>query len=973
MKKTIIYLIVAVVSGLLTVSCDDTQDYRVDPSSGSTLKVSGDLKTSYFTLSNSLFMAPESVQAVITTLMPVDGGDKRDYETMCTVRDGNMECGLTLPASENIPDGEYFLTMRMYNGGHLGGRLRVHFKDEMLHLVSEEAVNYMGLKGVGTAEDPYLIGTSGDFSSLIVNLSRDPQSGAGRYFRQTASFEAPPRGSDADGRGWFSVPFAGNYDGGGFTISNLFYVGAGDPDKDSGIGLFSSLLNGAEIHSLTLSGVSLTKMSADCGVLAGTASGTVSVRDIKVEGTIGGDIDNCGALVGRLNGSLTVENFDLQATVKGRSRVGGVVGKMDGGALTVKNMTTADRKFLLVGNEYVGGVVGDLSGTFNLSDITLQHTVSSEDGDVNIIQGNGGSCVGGVVGIVRHVSSPATVSGVGMMCPVGGGSGKGVGGIFGMITLDGAVTVSGCSVSSIVSGGDEIGGFAGYCEINGGASLTFSGADDANRVIVDHNAAGVKGNNSVGGLFGKIKGSPSMKSSVRVAANVSGTGNCVGGFAGEAHQIDLDMSKVSFTSSTMKIKGNDRVAGFIGYSDDNSRLTDNNRFDYAENGKGVQVPPASRFTSRFNGEVSGNTFVGGVVGYMHNTTATGVSVKCTVTGSRQHTGGIAGYASDVKLTDVTFLGTVRGKECTGGIAGKVDYGATFNDCINYASVKGDNYTGGIAGCIDPTHKTQSFSWLVNTGAVEGSGNVGGVVGGIGIGAGTGHDQTFNHLANYGEVESSGGHDTAVGGIIGNLVCTHVNVASCANHGRVHSSGEVHGIGGILGSAGRDPKGATNKIDYNPAVYNCCNKGEIVCNNSSSRIGGIAGYLEEGSGDALKPGAIIYDCYNMADIPSKSNSDNGGILGYADIFSNIYRCVNFGKVSHGNGTIGTHKSGSFHHDHLYMYNDGVSQTWCSDGYVTDENRSSKSTYGGFDFNKVWDMVDGWPVLRDCPFQSVTFKP
>lgn len=74
MKKTIIYLIVALMSGLGTVSCDDTQDYRVDLSSGSTLKVSGDLKTSYFTLSNALFMAPESVQAVITTLMPVDGG-----------------------------------------------------------------------------------------------------------------------------------------------------------------------------------------------------------------------------------------------------------------------------------------------------------------------------------------------------------------------------------------------------------------------------------------------------------------------------------------------------------------------------------------------------------------------------------------------------------------------------------------------------------------------------------------------------------------------------------------------------------------------------------------------------------------------------------------------------------------------------------------------------------------------------------
>lgn len=969
MRKTVLYLIIAFISGMLAVACDDTQDYRVDTRSGSSLRVNGELKTSYFTLSNSTFMAPESVQAVITMLSPVDGGERREYETMCTVRNGNMECGMNLPANDNIPDGEYYLTMRMYNGEHLGGRLKVLFKDEMLHVVSEEAVSYMGLKGLGTVDDPYLIGTSGDFSSLLVNLQRDPQCGAGRHFRQTATFEAPPRGSDADGRGWFSVPFAGEYDGGGFTISNLFYVGASDPEKDKEIGLFASLLNGAEIHHLTLSGVSLTKISVDGGILAGTAAGTVVLRDIKVEGTIGGDTDHCGALVGRLNGSLTVENFDLQATVKGRSCVGGVVGKVDNGVLTVKKMTTADRKFLLVGNENVGGVAGDLSGTFNFSDIKLMHTVSAEDGDVNIIQGNGGSCVGGLVGIVRHVSSASAVSAVEMMCPVGGGAGKGVGGFFGMLLLDGGLTVSGCSMTSIVSGGDEIGGFAGYCEIKGGGSLTFDGTDDATRVIVDHNAAGVRGNSSVGGFFGKIKGSLTMKTRVRIAANVSGTGQSVGGFVGEAHSLSLDLSRVAFTSSTMKISGGDRTGGFIGYSDDGCTLTDSNHFDYAENGKGVQVPPSSRFVSRFNGEVSGKTFIGGVVGYMRSSEASGVSVGCTVTGS-MHTGGIAGYASGSKFRDVTFFGTVRGKECTGGIAGKIDYAASLQDCINYGTVGGDNYTGGIAGNIDVSHHTQDFSWCVNTGDIKGAGNVGGVIGCIS--GETGMNQNFHDLANYGTVDSSGGHDTAVGGIIGNLKCTHVSVVACANHGPVHSSGEVHGIGGILGSSGRDPGGLSNSINYNPAVYHCCNKGTISCDNSTSRVGGIVGYLEEGTREHLAS-SIIYDCYNMGDIPTKSNSNNGGILGYADIFSTVKYCVNFGLVSHGNGTIGTHKTGQLNHEYLYMYNDGVSQTWCSDGYVTDDNRSHKSTYGGFDFNKVWDMVNGWPVLRDCPFQSVTFKP
>ena len=419
----------------------------------------------------------------------------------------------------------------------------------------------------------------------------------------------------------------------------------------------------------------------------------------------------------------------------------------------------------------------------------------------------------------------------------------------------------------------------------------------------------------------------------------------------------------------MKISGGDRTGGFIGYSDDGCTLTDSNHFDYAENGKGVQVPPSSRFVSRFNGEVSGKTFIGGVVGYMRSSEASGVSVGCTVTGS-MHTGGIAGYASGSKFRDVTFFGTVRGKECTGGIAGKIDYAASLQDCINYGTVGGDNYTGGIAGNIDVSHHTQDFSWCVNTGDIKGAGNVGGVIGCIS--GETGMNQNFHDLANYGTVDSSGGHDTAVGGIIGNLKCTHVSVVACANHGPVHSSGEVHGIGGILGSSGRDPGGLSNSINYNPAVYHCCNKGTISCDNSTSRVGGIVGYLEEGTREHLAS-SIIYDCYNMGDIPTKSNSNNGGILGYADIFSTVKYCVNFGLVSHGNGTIGTHKTGQLNHEYLYMYNDGVSQTWCSDGYVTDENRSSKSTYGGFDFNKVWDMVNGWPVLRDCPFQSVTFKP
>ena len=93
------------------------------------------------------------------------------------------------------------------------------------------------MSGTGTASDPFMIRSQSDFMNLIVAL--DDESGVhgkGLFYRQDADVELPPQSSMTGGRGYFSTPFAGNYDGGGYKLTGLSYIGASDPDKDSNVG-----------------------------------------------------------------------------------------------------------------------------------------------------------------------------------------------------------------------------------------------------------------------------------------------------------------------------------------------------------------------------------------------------------------------------------------------------------------------------------------------------------------------------------------------------------------------------------------------------------------------------------------------------------------------------------------------------------------------------------------------------------------
>ncbi len=224
----------------------------------------------------------------------------------------SVRCGLHLNASSGIEDGEYLLTFSDNDGQPLEGMLRIVVKDDQIMKVSEAKGSFSLRSGSGTQEDPYRIGSARDFLTFLDDLRQNElTNGRDVWFQQTADIELMDQSYDKPGRGYFGYSFAGHYDGGGYALKGLYYRGAENPETDSRFGIFPSLLDGATVNNLTISGVNVSNTYADTGTLAGTIVGTVSVSGIKMTGSVISDkASNIGAFIGRMEkGTFTATDM----------------------------------------------------------------------------------------------------------------------------------------------------------------------------------------------------------------------------------------------------------------------------------------------------------------------------------------------------------------------------------------------------------------------------------------------------------------------------------------------------------------------------------------------------------------------------------------------------------------------------------------------------------------------------------------
>lgn len=451
------------------------------------------------------------------------------------------------------------------------------------------------------------------------------------------------------------------------------------------------------------------------------------------------------------------------------------------------------------------------------------------------------------VGLFDTVKEGATVSGLKLenVSIVSTSTAETVGAVAGIL----AGTVNNITVSGKIesAGSTAVGGIIGStesirCSIE---NCSFDGS--------------IVGGNGVGGILGgKLDGGNAIIKNCTVSGSISGTEN-VGGIAGSlwvttAKTFDIIDCKNNATVSA-KVKNCGGIVGAI------------------QNTTSWGVQKTSITNCENNGEIKGNTYTAGIVGYMHiagcyssEATINNNSNKANVTGA-DYTAGIIGFNDfDIEITASANSGAIKGGAYVGGFVGYGNY-TLINNVTNEQSVEGSYYVGGIAGlaesCKDCHNKGSVKATLYDTEkTLTGVGGIGGLL------------NEVENCTNSGEITSKSGY--GVGGIMGVNATDNYDgkFANCKNSGKITvEGGASDGVGGIVG---KFSQGGMRMNTLN--ISGCENTGAINVETGSG-IGGIIGYCKTTST------ITIISCASTADITAENCKYVGGILGINDNKSN----------------------------------------------------------------------------------------
>ena len=249
---------------------------------------------------------------------------------------------------------------------------------------AEETPSFGG--GTGTQEDPWLITSQEDLIALAEFLNSgnaetfDTENAGvgnchGNYFKQTADI-------DLTGVTWEPIGysgsyyFAGNYDGGGHSITNAVSTGKVDPDGFATAGIFGWVAFGS-VENLHVKNANFVATGQNNYSYVGGIAGVC----------YGSSIKNC-----------SVENSSLESRRNNNNNcAGSIVGYSTGGTFEKCAAENNQIRTMAYGGGFVGEVDDDLSYGAGTSTFTNCYTancsVSSKTDDVQ-----GVSLVGGFVG-----------------------------------------------------------------------------------------------------------------------------------------------------------------------------------------------------------------------------------------------------------------------------------------------------------------------------------------------------------------------------------------------------------------------------------------------------------------------------------------------------------------------------------------------------------------------------------------------
>ena len=228
--------------------------------------------------------------------------------------------------------------------------------------------------------------------------------------------------------------------------------------------------------------------------------------------------------------------------------------------------------------------------------------------------------------------------------------------------------------------------------------------------------------------------------------------------------------------------------------------------------------------------------------------------------------------SYIKSTD-NVVGIIGGNK-TDSPSLEIDNIKSINNIIS-----GTSCIGGVIGQLYGNISNSFNSSIINSTGAQ----VGGIVGLLAAG------NAINNI-NYGNVTSSG---AAVGGIVGVLVGSARNNVNYAT-----IKGETRQIGGIVGGNN------SNKTTSIYAVQGNINYGNVLTANGANGVGGIAGYLNNGT--------IVYNNINYGDVDGYGNGSYTSATVAGGIAGNFYYYNNSGAINsymYNNLNIGNVKTGA----------------------------------------------------------------
>ena len=751
--------------------------------------------------------------------------------------------------------------------------------------------------GSGTEGDPYQISSPQELAGIAYQVNSGNNLFSGKYFIQTADIDLStywwnPIGtifdSDSDG----DNVFFGNYDGGNYTISNLF-INSGKFQ-----GLFGYVDNNVADITNFIKNINLdnVNISSSDSVYAGGLIGVIRGHnfDFGVGGVGNWEISNV-----HVSGNLNISN------INGNS-----------GGETVDVMGT-------------GGVVGyvDSASTVTISDCSFNGNILRQKN--NITQYN----TGGILGTVDKRTNVNIID-----CSTSGQiestDGHYVGGILGGATLNynggsGIVNIENCYNEAEIVGQNYIGG------ILGGGKSSYSDINIENC----YNIGSVEGTGYVGGVVGQNYSSTVSNS--YNTGSVTGGGYHVGGVVGWNYS-----STVSNSYNTGSVTGSaNHTGGVVGW---NYSSTVSNSYNTCSVEGAIYVGgvvgynrSSSTVSNSYNtGSVTGSDNVGGVVGWNISSSTVSNSYNTgSVTGS-DNVGGVAGSNSGT----ITFC--YWGVNCT-LISG---YGSNIGTISNCERFENDNDPKTESFYTTSSNWDSSYPWdFENTWGISqyvndgypfiktiGSfwtdeGNYSDEFGG---GTGTESDpyliSTPQELARLSYLTNSG--DTS----IQTSYFRQTADLDMSEHIWVPISSTFwgHYDGGNFTISGLN----TQASESNQGLFGYIQQGTIenvgVINSNilgDQNVGGIVGQIFRGSGDVT-----ISNCYFEGEV--KGNSYVGGIVGQ-NYACRIENCYNLGNIT-GDQNVGG-IVGSANRTHVTKsYNKGNVSGDSNVGGIIGNNQSSE---------------------------------